>query len=83
VVGIGAIMLVTPGPAIVVIPIGLSILAAEFAWVRHLVRKWVPETWQPEFVRDDETSDRDRPGAHTSATETQLERSRAAAETRA
>ena len=32
---IGIFMIVTPGPAIVVIPIGLGILATEFAWARH------------------------------------------------
>jgi len=35
-------MIVTPGPAIIVIPMGLAILASEFAWARHwlaLVRK--------------------------------------------
>jgi tellurite resistance protein TerC len=38
----GALMIVTPGPAIIVIPMGLAILASEFAWARHwlaLVRK--------------------------------------------
>ena len=32
---VGVIMLVTPGPAIVVIPVGLAILSIEFAWARH------------------------------------------------
>jgi tellurite resistance protein TerC len=36
---IGVIMIVTPGPAIVVIPIGLGILATEFAWARHYKEK--------------------------------------------
>jgi tellurite resistance protein TerC len=36
---IGVIMIVTPGPAILVIPLALSILALEFAWARHLLRK--------------------------------------------
>jgi tellurite resistance protein TerC len=31
---IGVVMLVLPGPAIVVIPLGLAILALEFAWAR-------------------------------------------------
>jgi tellurite resistance protein TerC len=31
---IGVIMLVTPGPAVVFIPIGLAILGLEFAWAR-------------------------------------------------
>ena len=35
---IGLILLVTPGPAFVVIPIGLAILATEFAWARHWLR---------------------------------------------
>ena len=37
VVLIGVIMLVTPGPAVVVIPLGLGILAAEFVWARRLL----------------------------------------------
>ncbi len=36
---IGVAMLVTPGPAIVVIPIGLAILGIEFAWARIWLRK--------------------------------------------
>jgi tellurite resistance protein TerC len=31
----GVIMLVTPGPALIVIPTGLAILALEFAWAKH------------------------------------------------
>lgn len=31
----GVVMLVTPGPAFVVIPIGLGILGLEFAWARR------------------------------------------------
>jgi tellurite resistance protein TerC len=36
---IGAAMVFLPGPAIVVIPAGLAILATEFAWARALLRK--------------------------------------------
>jgi tellurite resistance protein TerC len=32
---IGLTLLVLPGPAIVVIPLGLAILATEFAWARR------------------------------------------------
>lgn len=32
---IGVVMIVAPGPAIVVIPVGLAILGLEFAWARH------------------------------------------------
>jgi tellurite resistance protein TerC len=35
---IGLVLLVTPGPAFVVIPVGLAILATEFAWARHWLR---------------------------------------------
>lgn len=38
VVLIGVVMLVTPGPAFVVIPLGLAILSIEFAWARHWLR---------------------------------------------
>jgi len=36
---IGLAMIVLPGPAIVVIPIGLAILATEFVWARNLLKK--------------------------------------------
>lgn len=35
---LGAVMFFTPGPAVVVIPIGLAILALEFVWARRLLR---------------------------------------------
>jgi tellurite resistance protein TerC len=35
---IGIALIVLPGPAIVVIPIGLSILATEFLWARRYLR---------------------------------------------
>ena len=36
---VGLAMVVLPGPAILVIPAGLAILATEFAWARRLLRK--------------------------------------------
>jgi uncharacterized protein (TIGR02611 family) len=36
---IGVIMLVTPGPAFVIIPIGLAMLAMEFAWAEAALEK--------------------------------------------
>jgi uncharacterized protein (TIGR02611 family) len=36
---IGIALLVLPGPAFLVIPIGLAILATEYAWARHWLRK--------------------------------------------
>ena len=35
---VGIVLIVTPGPATVVIPVGLLILASEFAWARWLLR---------------------------------------------
>jgi hypothetical protein len=37
VVLVGVVMVVTPGPAFVVIPAGLAILATEFAWAKRLL----------------------------------------------
>lgn len=34
----GIALLVLPGPAVVVIPVGLAILATEFAWARRWLR---------------------------------------------
>lgn len=36
---IGIVMLVTPGPALVVIPVGLAILSLEFAWARAWLKR--------------------------------------------
>jgi hypothetical protein len=39
VLAIGVALIVLPGPALVVIPLGLAILGAEFAWARAWLRK--------------------------------------------
>ncbi len=39
VVLVGIAMIVVPGPALLVIPLGLGILALEFAWARRWLRK--------------------------------------------
>ena len=39
VVLLGLVMMVTPGPGLVVIPIGLAILSIEFAWARMWLRR--------------------------------------------
>lgn len=36
---LGVIMLVTPGPAFILIPAGLAILGIEFAWARYWLKK--------------------------------------------
>lgn len=39
IIAIGIAMIVLPGPAIVVVPIGLGVLGMEFAWARYWLRK--------------------------------------------
>jgi tellurite resistance protein TerC len=36
----GVVMIVLPAPSILVIPLGLAILALEFAWAGHLLKKF-------------------------------------------
>ena len=36
---IGLAMIVLPGPAVVVIPLGLAMLATEFVWARNLLNR--------------------------------------------
>ncbi len=36
---IGIVMIVLPGPATLVIPAGLAILALEFAWAKHILHQ--------------------------------------------
>jgi uncharacterized protein (TIGR02611 family) len=39
VLALGILMIVLPGPAFIVIPIGLAILATEFLWARQLLKR--------------------------------------------
>lgn len=39
ILAIGIVMIIAPGPAIIVIPIGLAVLGLEFAWARLLLRR--------------------------------------------
>ena len=39
VLAVGIALIVLPGPAFIVIPIGLAILSAEFAWARLWLKK--------------------------------------------
>ena len=44
ILGIGLVLLVLPGPAIIFIPLGLAILATEFRWARKWLltaRQWL------------------------------------------
>jgi uncharacterized protein (TIGR02611 family) len=40
VLAFGILLIVFPGPAFIVIPIGLSILATEFVWAKKLLEKF-------------------------------------------
>jgi tellurite resistance protein TerC len=39
ILALGIALIVLPGPAVIVIPLGLSILATEFLWARRLLRR--------------------------------------------
>ena len=39
VLALGIAMIVLPGPAIIVIPVGLGILGTEFLWARNLLKQ--------------------------------------------
>ena len=39
VLAVGIALIVLPGPAFIVIPLGLGILATEFVWARRLLRR--------------------------------------------
>ncbi len=39
VLAIGVVMIVAPGPSVLVIPAGLGILATEFLWARQMLRR--------------------------------------------
>jgi tellurite resistance protein TerC len=39
IVVVGVVLLVLPGPAFIVIPVGLIVLATEFAWAGHVLRR--------------------------------------------
>jgi tellurite resistance protein TerC len=35
----GIVLIVLPGPAIIVIPLGFAVLATEFAWARRVLKR--------------------------------------------
>jgi uncharacterized protein (TIGR02611 family) len=39
VLAIGLAMIVLPGPAFIVVPVALGILATEFVWAKNLIKK--------------------------------------------
>jgi len=61
---IGVAMVVLPGPAVIVIPLGLAILATEFVWAKRLLeraratiaRKDLRKKKERASIADDQTS---------------------------
>jgi uncharacterized protein (TIGR02611 family) len=70
---IGGVMLVTPGPAMVVIPLGLAVLAAEFAWARRLLRR-VKAQVRRQFQRDRPESPTRREGGEAESNGVEVDR---------
>ena len=54
VLAFGIALIVLPGPAFIVIPLGLAILATEFLWARRLLRR-VKQGAARVFQRGDDT----------------------------
>jgi len=62
---IGIVMMIMPGPATVIIPLALLLLATEFAWARRWLRRvksQLPESFQRKQVESEETSTRGENG---------------------
>ncbi|HEX4640509.1 MAG TPA: PGPGW domain-containing protein [Chthoniobacterales bacterium] len=45
---IGVALIILPGPAFIVIPVGLAILASEFAWARRALARAKAMVWKKE-----------------------------------
>ncbi len=52
---VGVAMLVLPGPAFIVIPAGLAILATEFVWAKKLLNK-VKDTIKEKLQKSQQTT---------------------------
>jgi hypothetical protein len=60
---IGVVMIVAPGPAFVVIPLGLGVLAIEFSWAKRWlerVKSMIPTSSKPATETDRPMSGEDR-----------------------
>jgi len=56
---VGIVMLIAPGPAVIVIPLGLMILGSEFIWAQKISEK-IARQWQK--VKDRWRRSRLKPG---------------------
>ncbi len=61
IVVVGILMIVLPGPAILVIPAGLAILGIEFAWARRWLRKVKAKTQETMDYFNRNSSDKSPP----------------------
>lgn len=61
----GVIMIIAPGPAVVVIPLGLAVLASEFVWARRLLRQY--KTYALDFQKLAERNEVTRPRPYFAA----------------
>ncbi|MDE2059757.1 MAG: PGPGW domain-containing protein [candidate division NC10 bacterium] len=61
---IGIVLIVLPGPATLVIPLGLAILATEFVWAKRLLVRFQHETrrLKQTISRKVQRNDRERSG---------------------
>jgi len=59
--GVGAVMLITPGPGWLVIFLGLTLLAAEFVWARRLMDRMKQQgtRWKDSVSRSRKTNPAD------------------------
>lgn len=57
----GLALIVLPGPAVVVVPVGLAILATEFAWARRLIERGgdIWQRWRGRGTRKNDSSGND------------------------
>jgi uncharacterized protein (TIGR02611 family) len=59
--GLGAVMLFTPGPGWLVMFLGLTLLAAEFVWARRLMNRMKEQSarWKESVLRSRKTDPAD------------------------
>lgn len=61
---VGIVMLVTPGPAIIVIPAGLAVLATEFLWARRLLTHMKERITNGDYFRWGKGKQRSKAASH-------------------
>ena len=69
VVLVGVVLIVTPGPAFLVIPLGIAILATEFVWARRLLKRMKQQgtQWVNAALRTNRNNEPPQESAESSA----------------